>query len=434
VHQRDRRNGGEHDQASEGFFAHSPHGPGVADVDFLGDRREETGARARNSSMLVRHSYLQLEIPDTFVEEPAEGGVLFHFVDPDSDYCELTVTIAARAASPAFSPRQVLVDVMKIYVDNALRSGGQIQGEPVWTDDGRVVSVSYSVFTAATSMLAHCRIATTHAALPPPPELSSTALIHPIVRLAVFASAEESEARGLAALIANAHIAPHTGAYAAALNGTEPRDGIAQMYPYVITGAYVQQRDGALASRGRAPEGAAGLTRLAPDLYLAIAQDQGEGLRVLFPSDVARDGLDWGECVAQARRNLLPKVGTAELPIALHDVPTPPLLVSTLAPWRDMHLRMEDVPVQQVLVVGESWLAAGCLVSPELRSGAQQQLGSDRIMALAPHRDRLFVFADRGDAANAQLVEAIVSIERDAPKPLSPTLFRLGPSGPQAVA
>ena len=385
--------------------------------------------------MLVRHAYLQLEVPDTFEQTEAEGALLFHFVDESVDYAELAVSIVVRAASPSFSPRQSITDVMKVYVDGALERGGQLQGAPVWNDDGRIVSVSYSVLTPSTSQMAYCRLATTHAGVPAPAELPTPGLIHPIVRLAVFASPDEMEARGLAAIVAGAEIAPHTGAYAAAQSATSPREGVSQMYPYVITSTYVQQRDHALASRGRPAEGAARMARLGPDLYLAIAQDQGEGVRVLFPSDVAADGLDWDACVTQAQRNLLPKVGTDELPVTLLEVPTPPMLVSSFAPWRGTtHLRMDGVPVQQVLVVGESWLAAGCLVSPELRTGAQQQLGTDRIMALAPHRDRLFVFADRGDVANAQLAEAIAAIERGAPKPLSATLFRLGPSGPHAVA
>jgi hypothetical protein len=53
----------------------------------------------------------------------------------------------------------------------------------------------------------------------------------------------------------------------------------------------------------------------------------------------------------------------------------------TLFTQRSAWAAAEDLPVEKVLVVGESWLAAGCIVSPDLCAGTQQELGTDRIMA-----------------------------------------------------
>ena len=123
-------------------------------------------------------------------------------------------------------------------------------------------------------------------------------------------------------------------------------------------------------------------------------------------------------------------MGTQELPVSLHSVPKPPVLTKTFASWRPgMHIRMEDVPSESIFVVGESWLAASCVAMPELVAGAAAQLGTDQLVAFAPHRDRLFVFPDRGPDANGELARALAAVEDDGGKPLA-AMFRLTQSGP----
>lgn len=201
-----------------------------------------------------------------------------------------------------------------------------------------------------------------------------------------------------------------------------------QLYPYVVTDAYIAQRDALFSRSGLTAEGTIGLPPVGAGLWLALAQDKGDGLRILFPSDVARDDLDWGRCLAHAQDNLLAKVGTRELPIAVHDLPE--VLTPGAASWRD---RMpEGVTAERILVIGESWLAASCLSAPKLPAGAAARLETKRVMAVLPHRDRLFVFADRGETANLRLAEAIWAIESDCAQPFARTLFRLEPAGPRA--
>jgi len=205
---------------------------------------------------------------------------------------------------------------------------------------------------------------------------------------------------------------------------------VRQLVPYVVTLDYVAQRDALFMRDGLTPEGTFGLPRIGSELYLALARDLGDGLRILFPSDVARDDLDWSQCIAQANANLLAKVGTREIPLAVHDVPRP--LTADVAPWRP---GAQHAPTsEKLLVIGPSWLAASCLAHPGLPTGAAARLGSSRLMAVLPHRDRLFVFADRGPATNAAMAAALRAIESDASLPLPRVLYRLESFGPTAVA
>jgi hypothetical protein len=202
-----------------------------------------------------------------------------------------------------------------------------------------------------------------------------------------------------------------------------------QVLPYVVTTHYIAQRDALFARDGLTPEGAFGLPRVGGDLYLALARDLGDGLRILFPSDVARDDLDWSECIDEAQENLRAKVGTRELPLAVHEVSR--ALTAEVAPWRPGTRRVD--PTEKILVIGPSWLAASCLAHPALPTGAASRLGASRLMALLPHRDRLFVFADRGIAANSAMAAAIRAIEEDAPARLPSVLYRLEAYGAVAV-
>ena len=204
-----------------------------------------------------------------------------------------------------------------------------------------------------------------------------------------------------------------------------------QVFPYVVTEQYIAQRNALFSRGGLTPEGSFGLPRIGADLYLALARDLGDGLRILFPSDVAREDLDWKQCLDQAQANLLEKVGTRELPLSVHDLPRRRSVGA--APWRET-AGAEKGPSESVLVIGESWLAASCLAAPALPAGAATRLDTKHVMAVLPHRDRLFVFGDRGETANRDIAEAIWAIEADAPQPLPRTLFRLEPAGPRVVS
>jgi hypothetical protein len=204
---------------------------------------------------------------------------------------------------------------------------------------------------------------------------------------------------------------------------------VRQHLPYLVTAHYIAQRDALFARDGLTPEGAFGLPRVGADLYLALARDLGDGLRILFPSDIARDDLDWSRCIDEAQENLRAKVGTRELPLALHEVPR--ALTADIAPWRPGTRRVD--PTETILVIGPSWLAASCLAHPALPAGAASRLGASRLMAILPHRDRLFVFADRGLTSNTAMAAAIRAIESDAPGQLPSVLYRLEAYGPTAL-
>ena len=349
--------------------------------------------------MFVRHPYLLLELPSTFRPVSVTDGVLYAFRDAD---IELSVRIETCADVAQARSR---VESAVAHVPTAQR-----------IEEGHTFEASFSRATA--TGIEHRRIGTTLVAMPSA-EIGVDALVHPVVSITLRAAADHDGE--LSRLVARAVVAPHAANY-----GTNTRvqeTTLLHLYPWVVTSGYIAQRDALFSRAGLLPEGRLGLSAVGEDLYLVLAQDRGDGMRVLFPSDVARDSLDWTRCLEHAKRNLLAKVGTHELPLAVHDVPAPTALGPSVAPWRGFPLR--DPAVYRILVIGESWLAASCIATPELWTGAAAQLGTDRLMALAPHRDRLFVFPDRGDVANAQMAHAIRLVERDATQTLSPTMFRL---------
>jgi hypothetical protein len=202
-----------------------------------------------------------------------------------------------------------------------------------------------------------------------------------------------------------------------------------QHFPYVVTTHYIAQRDALFVRDGLTPEGAFGLPRVGGDLYLALARDLGDGLSILFPSDIAREDLDWSRCIDEAQDNLRAKVGTRELPLAVYEVPR--ALTADVAPWRTGTQRVEAT--ERILVIGPSWLAASCLAHPALPAGAASRLGASRLMAILPHRDRLFVFPDRGQAANEAMAAAIRAIESDTAARLPSVLYRLDAYGATAI-
>jgi hypothetical protein len=214
-----------------------------------------------------------------------------------------------------------------------------------------------------------------------------------------------------------------------ATNARMQQTALRQLYPYVVTAEFIAQRDALFSRDGLTAEGTFALPRVGADLYLALAQDKGDGLRILFPSDVARDDLDWSRCIEQANANLLAKVGTRELPLGMYELPE--TLSPAAAPWRLAEGGAGNA--ERILIIGESWLAASCLAHPALPAGAAARLGSSHVMAVLPHRDRLFVFADRGPSHNQRLAEAIWAASADAPQPLPRTLYRLEPFGPRAI-
>lgn len=351
--------------------------------------------------MFVRHPYLLLELPSTFRPVSVTAGVVYAFREGD---VEVEVRIET---CPALATARRRVEAAAAGLAGVVRR-----------EEGHTFEVAFS--RASATSIEHARIATTLVAMPAA-EVGVEAYVHPVVAIRLRAASDPDGE--LLRLVGRAVVAPHAASYGR--NARVQETSLRNLYPWVVTPAYITQRDALFTRGGLLPEGAFGLPRIGEDLYLALAQSRADGLRVLFPSDIARDSLDWSRCLEHARQNLVAKVGTAELPVAVHPVPAAATLEPSVAPWRGYPLR--GPAAGMVLVVGESWLAASCLATSELWRGAAERLGTDRLMALVPNRDRLFVFADQGEVKNAQLAHAIRLVERDAPQQLSPTMFRLEP-------
>jgi hypothetical protein len=167
-----------------------------------------------------------------------------------------------------------------------------------------------------------------------------------------------------------------------------------RVYPYLVPAAYLENR------KSDAPMPRA----LGHGVYLAFAEDFDGAARIHFPEDVASLG-EPQTVIELARRNLARAAGEQKVTIRGFDGP-------------------RKLPV---MVFGREWLAASCLLLPNLHAFAARFLGDGPMCASIPHRDAMLVFR-QGDAAYRDEMRAFIAAnEADGRKPLTSGLFAIGP-------
>jgi hypothetical protein len=201
------------------------------------------------------------------------------------------------------------------------------------------------------------------------------------------------------------------------------------LVPYLVTPTHVARRDAALASAGRAAEGARGLLPLGDELHVTVAIDRPEGAQPQFGADVRATTKEMlGALLARGADTIAAQLGGEELPVQSFRTTTfaiPPI-------WQPgVHAVVKDAPTRPLLVIGPSWMAASSVFSGELHRRARAALGEGPLRCLVPHRDRAFVYrASTVPGEDEALVAGILRAETElADRPIARAPFALEPYG-----
>ncbi len=241
--------------------------------------------------------------------------------------------------------------------------------------------------------------------------------VHPFMQLVSYTSVWES-ANAVVDAISSAKVLPSIA---------QVTSSSTALVPYFVTADHVERRDALLVQSGQKAEGATGLLTVAPGIHLTVAADTDAGVSPLFPADLAERGVSLVDALRDARRTIGARLGTPDLPCRTYAITPwaiPPI-------WRPgMHAVEQGTTTAKVMVVGPSWMAASTAASAALFERASEELGTDSLRMLIPHRDRAFVFAcSEDEAANEALANGIVSAESDGAKPIWPKMFSLDAGG-----
>jgi hypothetical protein len=155
----------------------------------------------------------------------------------------------------------------------------------------------------------------------------------------------------------------------------------------------------------RDPRGRTPLVTLSEKVHIALLHVQTEGSRVLYREDVEALGIDPG-CAYLSARERLARLVRARLVTVR----------SVRGPWN-----------AKCLAFSHSFLAASCLVMPNLFEMARASLGVERMCIAVPRRDLLVVLPDLGQPFRAAVRDLLGS--RGVP-PENTALFGLEPCGP----
>ncbi len=158
-------------------------------------------------------------------------------------------------------------------------------------------------------------------------------------------------------------------------------------------------------SMRRDPRGRTPIVRLSDKVHIALLQVQTEGSRILYREDVEALGLDPASAYLAARERLARLVRARLVTVR-----------SVRGPWN-----------AKCLAFSHSFLAASCLVMPNLFELARDRLGFERMCIAVPRRDLLVVLPDLGQPFRAAVRDLLGS--RGVPAE-NTALFALEPSGP----
>jgi hypothetical protein len=369
---------------------------------------------------VLEHDYLRLSLPPGWEAAEAPGELFARYTWPNG--AEISVLLAQLP--PPKDAEEIAGMLVQAHNGNVRAGSTALEAdEPVTRRYPGIVEVrrTHRVQYGARRL----GVITRYAVSELPVAFRGGPLVHAAVRVSAYGPAD-SDLEGLAGLVDAAVMVPM-------LATMQPFADTASsvLFPYLLAPEAAAQRDRALASVGRPPEGFGSLPRLANGLHLTIAEETPENVRPLFPVDLEDKGLTLADGLATAAANVAARLGTEELPVRV--VRTTPYAVPAI--WQEgIHPVVRGTDTTALFVVGPSWMAGSAAATGALYTQAAQALGSPHLMVLAPHRDLLFVFVDQGEAANRLLADGIARAEADGRKPLSPVPVRLLPHGVEAYA
>jgi hypothetical protein len=170
-----------------------------------------------------------------------------------------------------------------------------------------------------------------------------------------------------------------------------------RLYPYPVPRGYLD------AETFEGPEP----STIGHDIYLALAEDFEGAAAIHYPERLGALG-DRAAVVALAQANLARAAGERKVTIRGFEGPRG----------------------QLVMLFGFEWLAASCLLLPDLHAFAARTLGGEGpFCAAIPHREAMFVFRDLDASYRQEMRAFIAQNEKDARKPLTGELFAVTPAG-----
>lgn len=173
-----------------------------------------------------------------------------------------------------------------------------------------------------------------------------------------------------------------------------------KIYPYVIPASYLDAKQGPATSGLSYPIG--------HGLLVTLVHDLNGMVRNVREQELKSAGLAIKDAHFQARQNL-----------------------AELAESRAITAQRFDGPRGQPFIIfTDHWLAAACVLLPDLAKLATQTLGTDRYCICLPQRDAMLIFPSADESFRSEMMAMIHQNEADARKPLSFGLFRLGDEGP----
>jgi hypothetical protein len=173
-----------------------------------------------------------------------------------------------------------------------------------------------------------------------------------------------------------------------------------RLYPYLVPAGYLETR----------PPAAPPPRALGHGLHLALAEDFDGAARIRFAEDIPSLGAPEA-LVALAASNLAR--AAAERKVTIQGFAGP-----------------RGLPV---MIFGPEWLAAGCLLLPDLHAFAGAHLGDGPLCASVPHRDAMLVFKQEDASYRKEMQDLIAKNEAGARKPLTAGLFTVTHEGVTAL-
>jgi hypothetical protein len=339
--------------------------------------------------MLLETPYFAVDLPEDYVVGGADG---IWTATHDGEFRELTITsMSAPAEAPLDKVLETLADVHRRTLRDDAGATSVTPLEVVSRGGQRLASF---LAEAAQPQLAFCAFATHEE-----PLLDQRTL----VTLCIYQYGEpgvpptntqafQELARGI---VDTVQVVPQRAAVERSAAASEEIE-LARVYPYLVPAAYLEAGN----HQGPPPR------HLGHAVYVALAEDFDGAARVSYPED-RPDDEDGARVFRTAQQNLVRAVMEGKVPVTGFQAP-------------------RGLPA---LLFGPEWLAASCLLLPDLYQLAAQHLGEGPLCASIPHREAMILFRQEDAAYRREMQALIDDSEAWGRKRLTRELFSVAPEG-----
>jgi hypothetical protein len=173
---------------------------------------------------------------------------------------------------------------------------------------------------------------------------------------------------------------------------------LARVYPYIVPASYLEDRS------------LDAVRELGHGLVLLFAEDCDGVCRVLANSDLVKAGLEIPAVLDRALANL-----------------------DALLKSRAIPMRLFEPAGARMIRIGDHWLAAACMLVPDICNFLLRTLGVETAHVAIPQRDVLLCFTADSPATRDEVLHVIREEHAEGRKPLTEELFYLDARGVRPV-